>query len=146
MAGEARFWSRLRAAMIAEGAVVQKHNDVTPGVWDVSYVFDREHRGWLELKSVPAPARPETPVRLGLTREQVLWGCARLRAGDDGGVLAKVGGVVYLLSLGVKIEDAARGRPAAWLQQNCERYWCALEPQVGPMEKRIARYLKTRRS
>ena len=68
------------------------------GIPDVHYVTNRK-AGWIELKQVPKPVNPSTPVRVPhFTKQQKVWLANYGSAGGLAFVLVGVGNMWYLLS------------------------------------------------
>jgi hypothetical protein len=76
---EHSLWNQLRTHLTPFGRLVRVENRCEPGTPDVAYCLSARDRvamvsGWIELKAVKAPARPDTPVKFReLTLEQVVW-------------------------------------------------------------------------
>jgi len=97
---EARLWQRMRPALLAAGLdPVRVENPIHPGTPDVNLADGR----WIELKSVQAPVREDSILRVKhFTPQQRVWLFRRCRAVPGGA----------LLLLEVRGDD---GRGALWL-------------------------------
>lgn len=78
MHAEARLWQRLRPALLAAGLdPVRVENPIHPGTPDVNLADGR----WVEFKSVQAPVREDTILRVNhFTPQQRVWLFRRCRA------------------------------------------------------------------
>lgn len=77
---------------------VQKHNDITPGIPDLSARLREPYNAdvWIELKFGVKPARPASIVRMELYPAQKLWLTRRGQAGGECFVLVRVPPVTIL--------------------------------------------------
>jgi hypothetical protein len=81
MTVEDTFWSYLRKGMAGRWDAQRHEDKMSLGIADVSYGL-KGCDGWIELKVVETwPKREDTPIRVNLSQEQVIWLRQRGRAG-----------------------------------------------------------------
>ena len=110
---------RLRAAVqeLEPGAhVVQVENPLAGAGTPDTYLCVRGVGVWVELKHIPLPKRPTTPLRLDHLRTgQVQWMAAERRAGGRAWVLLQAGDTYYLLHPRTALDVQARKHTAGTL-------------------------------
>lgn len=108
MAGESRFWSNLQPRLKGDFFIQRVENLVGEGVPDVFLVRRETGRMcWVELKSrLEFPSRESTRVfgEDGLRPSQIAWIHGRALAGAPIYVLAKCGGIEFLVD-GVMVRE-----------------------------------------
>jgi len=73
VSGEATLWVYVRKNMRGRWSAQRHEDSISRGIPDVSYALEGAD-GWIELKSLDRwPVRAGTPVRVGMTPEQVAW-------------------------------------------------------------------------